>query len=118
MEEARLGASGMRAVTMFLALLAIVSPRAVNAQGTLRVGIQDDPDVLDPGQGGTFAGRIVFAAACDKLIDLDPNLAFVLQLATSWAWALDGLSRTLTLRDGVRLQHGAAMDAEAVPREP
>jgi len=95
-------------------LLAIVVPLEVNAQGTLRIGMQDDPDALDPAQGGTFAGRIVFTAACDKLIDVDPSLAFVAQLATSWAWAPDGLSLTLILRDGVRFQDGAAMDAEAV----
>lgn len=104
----------MRAAMMFVALLAIALPLQVNAQGTLRVGMQDDPDVLDPARSGTFAGRIVFAAACDKLIDLDPSLAFVPQLATSWAWAPDGLSLTLTLRDGVRFQDGATLDAEAV----
>ena len=104
----------MRAAMMWMLLVAIALPMQVNAQGTLRVGIQDDPDVLDPARGGTFAGRIVFATACDKLIDFDPSLAFVPQLATSWAWAPDGLSLTLTLRDGVRFQDGATMDAEAV----
>ncbi len=68
--------------------------------------------MLDPARSGTFAGRIVFAAACDKRIDLDPSLAFVPELATSWAWAPDGL--TLTLQDGVRFQDGASMDVEAV----
>ena len=66
----------MRAATVLVLLLAIALPLQVNAQGTLRVGMQDDPDVLDPARSGTFAGRIVFAAACDKLIDLDPSLAF------------------------------------------
>ena len=44
-----------------------------NAQ-TLRIGLQDDPDRLDPAQSATFVGRIVFAAMCDKLIDTDAKL--------------------------------------------
>lgn len=104
----------MRAGLVLWALLATIGPLAAHAQGTLRVGMQDDPDVLDPARSGTFAGCIVFAAACDKLIDVDPGLAFVPQLATSWAWSPDGLSLTLTLRDGVRFQDGAALDATAV----
>ncbi len=104
----------MHAGIVLGALLAILMPLAANAQGALRVGMQDDPDVLDPARGGTFAGRIVFAAACDKLIDVDQGLAFVPQLATSWAWSPDALSLTLTLRDGVRFQDGAALDAKAV----
>ncbi len=81
---------------------------------SLRIGIRDEPDVLDPARGGTFAGRLVFAAACDKLIDTNPTLDFVPQLATGWGWSADGLTLTLTLRPGVRFQDGAAMDAEAV----
>lgn len=109
-----IGGCGMRAGLVLGALLAIVVPLAAHAQGTLRVGMQDDPDVLDPARGGTFAGRIVFAAACDKLIDVDQSLAFIPQLATAWAWSPDALSLTLTLRDGVRFQDGAALDANAV----
>ncbi|MGH7152866.1 MAG: ABC transporter substrate-binding protein, partial [Acetobacteraceae bacterium] len=43
---------------------------SAHAAGTLRIGMQDDPDLLDPARAGTFAGRIVFASLCDKLIDL------------------------------------------------
>ncbi len=37
---------------------------------TLRVGLADDPDMLDPSMARTFTGRIVFAALCDKLFDI------------------------------------------------
>ncbi|HEX4173381.1 MAG TPA: hypothetical protein VHY82_13000, partial [Acetobacteraceae bacterium] len=37
---------------------------------TLRIGLNEDPDALDPARGGTFVGRVVFAAVCDKLIDI------------------------------------------------
>src|SRR5690349_15229344 len=39
---------------------------------SLRVGIGEDTDTLDPAQGRTFGGRQIFAALCDKLFDLDP----------------------------------------------
>ena len=47
----------------------------------LRVGIQDDPDALDPAISGTYTGRFVFAALCDKLVDIAPDLTIVPQLA-------------------------------------
>ena len=36
--------------------------------------------------GASFVGRIVFAALCDKLVDLDAQLNYVPQLATAWDW--------------------------------
>jgi peptide/nickel transport system substrate-binding protein len=81
---------------------------------TLRVGLQDDPDAMDPAIGGTYTGRIVFAAMCDKLVDIDANLNIVPQLATAWSWSADNKSLTLTLRDGVTFQDGTPFDAAAV----
>ena len=81
---------------------------------TLRVGMQDDPDALDPARGGTFAGRIVFASLCDKLIDVSPDMKFVPQLATAWSWSPDGKALTLTLREGVKFQDGEPFNADAV----
>jgi peptide/nickel transport system substrate-binding protein len=85
-----------------------------HAAGSLRVGMQDDPDQLDPAMGGTFAGRIVFAGLCDKLVDIRPDLGFAPQLATKWEWSADNRALTLTLRDGVTFQDGEKMTAEAV----
>ena len=95
-----------------VALLAAAVPAW--SAGTLRIGLNEDPDALDPARSGTFVGRIVFAATCDKLIDLDAQDNFVPQLATAWQWSPDNLALTLTLRDGVRFQDGEALDAEAV----
>jgi peptide/nickel transport system substrate-binding protein len=81
---------------------------------TLRIGLNEDPDALDPARGGSFVGRVVFAAICDKLIDTDAQNNFVPQLATSWAWSPDNLALTVTLRDGVKFQDGQLMDADAV----
>src|SRR3984957_12644442 len=81
---------------------------------TLRIGLQEDPDRLDPAQSATFVGRIVFAAVCDKLIDIDAKLNYVPQLATEWSWGTDGKSLTLKLRPDVVFHDGTPMDAEAV----
>jgi peptide/nickel transport system substrate-binding protein len=79
----------------------------------LRIGLQEDPDVLDPHRARTFVGRIVFTALCDKLLDITPQLQIVPRLATAWEVAPDGLSITMRLRQGVRFHDGAAFDAAA-----
>ena len=94
----------------FAALLLAGSVHAA----TLRIGLNEDPDALDPARGGSFVGRVVFAAVCDKLVDIDAQNNFVPQLATSWAWSPDSLALTVTLRDGVTFHDGEAMDADAV----
>jgi peptide/nickel transport system substrate-binding protein len=84
------------------------------AGGNLRVGLGSDPDLLDPARGVSYSGRIVFAAMCDKLVDVDAKLNLVPQLATGWAWSDDRLSLTLKLRDGVNFQDGEKLTADAV----
>jgi len=96
-----------------LSLLAGLAAAPASAQ-TLRIGIGSDPDVLDPTLSRTVSGRQVFAAMCDKLVDIDAKLNFVPQLATAWRWSEDGRSLTLTLRPGVTFHDGMAMDAAAV----
>jgi len=81
---------------------------------TLRIGIGSDPDILDPTLSRSVAGRQVFTAMCDKLVDIDAKLNFVPQLATAWKWSDDGRALTLSLRPGVTFHDGAAMDAAAV----
>lgn len=97
----------------FCCLLAALWAGSAPAQ-QLRIGIASDPDVLDPTLSRSVAARQVFAAMCDKLIDIDEQLRFVPQLATAWRWEEDGRALVLTLREGVRFHDGAVMDAEAV----
>ena len=85
-----------------------------DAQTTLRVGLAEDPDILDPTLARTFVGRIVFAAMCDKLVDITPDLKIVPQLATVWHWVDDNKGLVITLRQGVKFQDGEPMDAAAV----
>jgi peptide/nickel transport system substrate-binding protein len=102
----------LKATGFGLALL--LAATAAQAAGTLRIGIQEDPDRLDPALGGTLGGRFIFTALCDKLVDLAPDLGFVPQLATAWSWSADSRAFSLVLRDGVTFQDGEPMTAEAV----
>ncbi len=92
----------------------LLASTAAFAETTLRVGIQDDPDALDPARSRTYAGRVVFTALCDKLVDVTPTLTFVPQLATGWTWNADNTVLTMTLREGVTFHDGDPFDAEAV----
>lgn len=84
------------------------------AAAELRIGLQEDPDKLDPTLARTYVGRIVFASLCDKLVDITPQLDYVPQLATSWSLSDDGRVLTFQLRPGVLFHDGTAMDAAAV----
>src|SRR6058998_2405225 len=85
-----------------------------HAQKTLRIGLAEDPDVLDPSMARTFVGRIVFAGLCDKLFDLDEKLNIVPQLATGYEWSADNKALTVKLRSGVTFHDGEKLDAAAV----
>jgi peptide/nickel transport system substrate-binding protein len=86
---------------------------AVCAQTTLRIGLAEDPDVLDPSIARTYVGRIVFASFCDKLFDIDEKLNIVPQLALSHETSADGREVTIKLRGGVKFHDGEPFDAEA-----
>ncbi len=85
----------------------------VYAQTTLRIGLAEDPDMLDPSLGRTYVGRIVFSAFCDKLFDIDEKLNIVPQLALSHETSADGKEMMIKLRPGVKFHDGEPLDAEA-----
>lgn len=98
-----------------LFLAAIMGSTAFTAQAqTFRIGLESDPDALDPDKSRTFVGRIVFTALCDKLIDVTPDLELVPQLATEWTVSEDGKTIDMTLREGVTFHDDTPFDAEAV----
>jgi peptide/nickel transport system substrate-binding protein len=98
---------------VWLAIVFSISFSSVQAQ-TLRIGLAEDPDALDPTLARTFVGRIVFAGLCDKLFDLDEKLNIVPMLATSYQWSADHKALTLKLRKGVTFHDGEKLDAAAV----
>src|SRR5580704_17683046 len=84
------------------------------AETTLRIGLNNDPDMLDPSLARTFTSRTVFAALCDKLVEISPELDIVPQLATEWHWTDDGKGLVMKLRSGVRFHDGEPFNAAAV----
>jgi peptide/nickel transport system substrate-binding protein len=98
------------ALALLLSMAAIVT---ASAQTNLRVGLAEDPDVLDPSLARTYVGRIVFASICDKLFDIDEKLNIVPQLALSHETSADGKTVTIKLRPGVKFHDGEVFDAKA-----
>jgi peptide/nickel transport system substrate-binding protein len=104
----------MKFAHLMTGTLLLLAANAAFAESTLRIGIQDDPDVLDPHRSRTYSGRLVYTALCDKLVDISPQLKYVPQLATAWNWSEDGKTLTMTLREGVTFHNGEVFDAAAV----
>jgi peptide/nickel transport system substrate-binding protein len=102
----------MRLATIAATFWLIFGPTAY-AQTTLRIGLAEDPDALDPSTARTYVGRIVFASLCDKLFDIDEKLNIVPQLALSHETSADGKEVTIKLRPGVKFHDGEPLDAEA-----
>src|SRR5436190_5515350 len=95
------------------AALVVLSCGTAAAQSALRIGLAEDPDVLDPSLARTYVGRIVFASMCDKLFDIDQKLNVVPQLALSHETSEDGKTVTIKLRPNVKFHDGEKFDAEA-----
>ena len=95
------------------AMLTLAGPATAQpAASHLRIGLAEDPDLLDPTLGSSFVGRVVYAAMCDKLFDLDDKLNIVPQLATGHRYE-SPTSLIITLRPGVIFHDGEKLDAEA-----
>src|SRR5262249_24389216 len=103
----------MKMFRLVAAALLVCLAGAASAQTTLRIGLAEDPDILDPTLARTYVGRIVFASFCDKLFDIDEKLNVVPQLALSHDTSEDGKVVTIKLRTGVKFHDGEAFDAAA-----
>jgi len=88
-------------------------PVLAQSPSTLRIGLQEDPDMLDPHKARTFVGRIVFMGLCDRLVDIDPELKITPRLATEWSFSADGLTLTMKLRTDAKFHDGETFNAEA-----
>jgi peptide/nickel transport system substrate-binding protein len=105
----------MKILRLALTAVALLLPLATQAQAqtTLRIGLAEDPDMLDPSLGRTYVGRIVFSTFCDKLFDIDDKLDIVPQLALFYETSADGKEMLIKLRPNVKFQDGEPFDAEA-----
>lgn len=95
-----------------LLLMALLAPLA-NAKD-LTIGLNADPDALDPDLSRTMVGREVFTSLFDKLIDIDQQMNLKPMLAKSWEWVDDNKGLIMKLREGVTFHDGTPFNAEAV----
>src|SRR4051812_5949872 len=113
------GRMDMFRVSLTIVMLALSTlGGAAFAQGqaqspALRIGMRDDPDLLDPTLSRTYVGTLVMTALCDKLFDFDANQAIVPVLATGYEWT-DSTNLLIHIRPGVRFHDGEMLDAAAV----
>jgi len=82
------------------------------ASGALVVGRAADLDILDPHLATAFSSVQSLELVYDTLLSLDPDLAVVPGLAESWEFSDDGLTLTMTLREGVQFHSGDTFDSE------
>jgi peptide/nickel transport system substrate-binding protein len=97
-------------------LSALVATVTAEAQKkTLVIGLNQDPDILDPTLSRTYVGRIIYAHMCEKLYELDETLKIAPQLAEDLpAFADGGKTVTIKLRSGVKFNDGTPLNAEAM----
>ena len=93
---------------------ALAFATTAHAAGTLRFGLDFDLDTFDPARSGSYIERAVNASMCDQLLNIDPQLNIVPELATAWEWSPDNRALTLHLRENVLFHDGVPLDAEAV----
>lgn len=84
------------------------------AQSVLKIGLQDDPDTLDPVSNWSFVGRHVLQSLCDKIVDIDDTGKIIPMLAESWEWSPDSTVLTLKLRKDALFHDGTPVDAAAI----
>jgi peptide/nickel transport system substrate-binding protein len=98
-----------------VALLALAPGTADAQKKQIVVGLNQDPDLLDPTLARTYVGRIIFSHICEKLYEIDDKLQIVPELAAALPQYADG-GRTMTikLRSGVKFNDGTPMTAESV----
>lgn len=101
----------LKSATLSAAAIALTVPALA---ADLRIGLQDDPDVLDPHRARTFVGRIVLTSMCDKLFDINDKLEIQPQLAKEWKWSEDGKTLHVKLREDGKFHDGATITAADV----
>ena len=94
-------------------VIALMPVAHAQSGDTLRIGMRDDPDILDPTFSRTYVGTVVMTALCDKLFDFNSRLNIVPVLAAGYEWT-DSRTLSIRLRDGVRFHNGEKFDAEGV----
>jgi len=103
-------------IVCLIALLTVLvgTVSAQESDNVLIMARAADTTGLDPHTQTAFASFRLLELIYEPLVNLDENLNVIPSLAESWAFADDGTSLTLNLRQGVTFHNGAAFTAEDV----
>ncbi|HEX7928401.1 MAG TPA: ABC transporter substrate-binding protein, partial [bacterium] len=97
------------------ALLAVLALPAFGQGKTIRIALNQDPDILDPSLARSYVGRIVFANMCEKLYDIDTKGTLIPQMATALPKFSDGGKTVeIKIRAGMKFNDGTPADANAL----
>ncbi|MEY8843325.1 ABC transporter substrate-binding protein, partial [Cribrihabitans sp. XS_ASV171] len=100
-------------VAAFLSTTAFAVPAM--AQSVLRIGLQQEPTVLDPTTDATASIDGMLAQnVFESLTTVDESGAVQPQLAESWEISEDGLTYTFRLVENAQFHDGTSFDAEDV----
>ena len=101
--------------TVISALLCSAIAAPALAETALRIGMQQEPTVLDPTSDATASIDGMLAQnVYESLTTVDESGAVLPQLATAWTISEDGQTYTFTLVEGATFHDGTAFDAEDV----
>ena len=84
----------------------------VTAGGVLRIGMLLDSQGLDPALTTESTAGVIDSAIYDTLLEIDADGNLQGRLATEWETSEDGLTVTLTMREGVEFSDGTPLTAE------
>jgi peptide/nickel transport system substrate-binding protein len=96
------------------ALLVAMAPNLARAAGSVIVGMQLEPPVLDPTANPAAAiSQALYGNLYEGLVRFAPDGSVLPLLAQSWELSPDGMVYTFHLRQGVRFHDGRRFDAAA-----
>lgn len=90
------------------------TPTATAVPTTLNMAIDGEPATLDLQYTSDPLAFTIFSQICQPLLTLGFDGKSAPLLADSWQFAPDGLSLTMTLKQGITFQDGTPFNAEAV----
>lgn len=98
-----------------IALLLLLCAGLAHAQtGTLEIAVDSSPAGLDPHKVTAFSSFAVIGQVYDGLYELNSNLQLEPALATGHEVSDDGLTYTVSIREGVKFHNGRDMTAADV----
>lgn len=97
-------------------LLSTVVMAANASAKDMRIGLNEDPDSLDPARSRTFVSSMVYEQLCNRLFNTNEDMQIIPELATEWAWSDDGRQLIIQLREGVVHHDKTPFNADSAKR--